>query len=241
MQIDSATAKQLASLQDNSRIQNRDELLQDILANGSSSDFGVILQQLVNSSSGDNSSIDGSVLPTVSGVSYSDGLLWQQLGTVAESEASELQFVNSGHSADKSGPTSYDDLIQQASKKYGIDEALIKAVIDTESSFNPNVVSSAGAKGLMQLMDGTAAGLGVSDPFDPAQNIDAGTRYLSYQIKRFNGQENMALAAYNAGPNRLAKLGVTTDDQLMDKLGMLPQETRKYISKIANARSKYEV
>lgn len=69
----------------------------------------------------------------------------------------------------------------------------------------------------MQLMDGTAAGLGVTDPFDPAQNIDAGTRYLSYQIKRFDGQVNMALAAYNAGPNRLRQArGIdrcTTDGQ----------------------------
>lgn len=237
MQIDSATAKQWATLQDNSRIQNRDELLQDILTNGSSSDFGVILQQLVSASSADSPGAE----PTVPGVSYNDGLLWQQLGAAAEAEEAELQFVSSSHrSTDKSGPTAYDDLIQQASRKYGIDEALIKAVIDTESSFNPNSVSSAGAKGLMQLMDGTAAGLGVSDPFDPVQNIDAGTRYLSYQIKRFNGQENMALAAYNAGPNRLAKLGVSTDAQLMDKLAMLPQETRKYIGKIAEARSKYE-
>ncbi|MCJ8011398.1 lytic transglycosylase domain-containing protein [Paenibacillus sp. KQZ6P-2] len=241
MQIDSATAKQLASLQDNSRIQNRDELLQDILKNGSSSDFGVILQQYVNSN-GDNSDVDGSAAPTVPGVSYSDGLLWQQLGAVADKgSTSEIHFENSSGFTTKSGPTAYDDLIRQASKKYGVDEALIKAVIDTESSFNPNVVSSAGAKGLMQLMDGTAQGLGVTDPFDPAQNIDAGTRYLSYQIKRYNGQENMALAAYNAGPNRLAKLGISTDEELMDKLDLLPVETRKYIGKIANARSKYEV
>lgn len=242
MQIDSATAKQLASLQDNSRIRNRDELLQEIMNNGSTSDFGVILQNLAGSSAADASGVDSSVLPSVPGVSYSDGLLWQQLGVTANSDDSKLQFVSasSHHSSPKSGPTSYDDLIQQASQKYGIDEALIKAVIDTESSFNPSAVSSVGAKGLMQLMDGTAAGLGVSDSFDPAQNIDAGTRYLSYQIKRFNGQVNMALAAYNAGPNRIAKLGVSTDEQLMDKLAMLPEETRKYISKIANARSKYE-
>ncbi|MED5020342.1 lytic transglycosylase domain-containing protein [Paenibacillus chibensis] len=241
MQIDSATAKQLASLQDNSRIRNRDELLQEMINNGSTSDFGVILQNLAGSSAADASGVDSSVLPSVPGVSYSDGLLWQQLGVTANSDDSKLQFVSaSHHSSPKSSPTSYDDLIQQASQKYGIDEALIKAVIDTESSFNPSAVSSVGAKGLMQLMDGTAAGLGVSDSFDPAQNIDAGTRYLSYQIKRFNGQVNMALAAYNAGPNRIAKLGVSTDEQLMDKLGMLPEETRKYISKIANARSKYE-
>ncbi|MDR0268961.1 lytic transglycosylase domain-containing protein [Paenibacillus sp.] len=239
MQIDSVSSKQLTSLQDNSRIQNKDELIQDIITSGSSSDFGKILTQLVNSPSEDGYGMDAS--PSAPGVSYSDGLLWQQLGSAANNETSEIHYTSTHHTTKKAGPTGYDDLIKQASKKYGVDEALIKAVIDTESSFNPNVVSSAGAKGLMQLMDGTAAGLGVSDPFDPAENIDAGTRYLSYQIKRFNGQENMALAAYNAGPNRLAKLGVSTDEQLMDKLSMLPKETRKYIGKIANARTKYEV
>ncbi|BFH61448.1 lytic transglycosylase domain-containing protein [Paenibacillus azoreducens] len=240
MQIDSSTAKQMVSLQDNSRIQNKDELLQDIIKNGSSSDFGVILQQYVNSSSEGGSSAD--VPPIPAGVSYSDGLLWQQLGPTEKPEVAETHSAGaSRHVSGKSSPSAYDDLIRQASQKYGVDEALIKAVIDTESSFNPSVVSSAGAKGLMQLMDGTAAGLGVSDPFDPAENIDAGTRYLSYQIKRYSGQVNMALAAYNAGPNRVAKLGVSTDEQLMDKLDMLPLETRKYISKIANARLKYEV
>ncbi|GIO65571.1 lytic transglycosylase domain-containing protein [Paenibacillus sp. FSL M7-1455] len=239
MQIDSATAKQPSSLQDTSRIQNRDELIQEILQSGSGSGFDVMLKQYVQSSIDGTSSSDASVHPKAPGVTYSDGLLWQQLSPSANAEASDIR-PESRHAVQKSGPTAYDDLIREASRKYGVDEALIKAVIDTESSFNPNVVSSAGAKGLMQLMDGTAAGLGVTDPFDPAQNIDAGTRYLSYQIKRFDGQVNMALAAYNAGPNRLAKLGVSTDAQLMDKLDMLPLETRKYIRKVADARLKYE-
>ncbi len=132
-------------------------------------------------------------------------------------------------------------MINEASQKYGVPVALIKAVIDTESSFNPSVTSSAGAKGLMQLMDATAQGLGVSDPYDPAQNIDAGVRYLSYQIKRFNGQENMALAAYNAGPGRVQRLGVSSDEQLMSVLDKLPVETQRYISKIQNAREKYTI
>jgi soluble lytic murein transglycosylase-like protein len=132
-------------------------------------------------------------------------------------------------------------LINEASQKYGIPVALIKAVIDTESSFNPSVTSSAGAKGLMQLMDATAQGLGVSDPYDPVQNIDAGVRYLSYQIKRFNGQENMALAAYNAGPGRVQRLGVNSDEQLMAVLDKLPLETQRYITKIQNAREKYTI
>lgn len=238
MQIDSAVAKHHMSLQDNSRIQNRDELLQEIITNGSSSDFGVILDQLTKDSS-TAASTGGAVQPTVSGVSWSDGLLWQQLG--ADAEQMDAGIAPAEVHYKKTSPTDYDDLIQQASQKYGVSEGLIKAVIDTESTFNPHAVSSAGAKGLMQLMDGTAEGLGVSNPFDPAQNIDAGTRYLSYQLKRFNGQENMALAAYNAGPNRLQKLGVSTDGELMSHINQLPLETRNYIRKIAAARDKYEV
>lgn len=138
-----------------------------------------------------------------------------------------------------SKPTAYNELISAASSKYGIPESLIKAVIDTESSFNPNAGSSAGAKGLMQLMDGTAAGLGVSNSFDPAQNIDGGTKYLSYQIKRYDGNVKTALAAYNAGPGRLQRLGISNDEELMAKLSQLPQETQRYIGKIENAQAKY--
>ncbi|MDQ0493087.1 soluble lytic murein transglycosylase-like protein [Paenibacillus brasilensis] len=172
-----------------------------------------------------------------------NGLLWLQLGP-SKGAASPFAVYPAPSSTASDGPTkptAYDDLINEASQKYGVPVALIKAVIDTESSFNPSVTSSAGAKGLMQLMDATAQGLGVSDPYDPAQNIDAGVRYLSYQIKRFNGQENMALAAYNAGPGRVQRLGVSTDEQLMAMLDKLPLETQKYITKIQNAREKYTI
>ncbi|MNZ64306.1 Membrane-bound lytic murein transglycosylase C precursor [compost metagenome] len=134
-----------------------------------------------------------------------------------------------------------ESLIIEASQKYGVPASLIKAVIETESSFNPQAVSKVGAKGLMQLMDGTARGLGVTNSFDPAQNIDGGTRYLANNIKRFGGDVNTALAAYNAGPGRLQKLGITNDQQLMEKLHLLPLETQNYIAKIANAQAKYEV
>ncbi len=135
--------------------------------------------------------------------------------------------------------TAYNEFISTASSKYGIPESLIKAVIDVESSFNPNAGSGAGAKGLMQLMDGTAAGLGVSNSFDPAQNIDGGTKYLSYQLKRYDNNIKTALAAYNAGPGRLQRLGISNDQELMAKFNQLPKETQRYIGKIEAAQQKY--
>ncbi len=145
-----------------------------------------------------------------------------------------------GADADKgSKATQYNEFISTASSKYGIPESLIKAVIDVESSFNPNAGSNAGAKGLMQLMDGTAAGLGVSNSYDPAQNIDGGTKYLSYQLKRYDDNIKTALAAYNAGPGRLQRLGISNDQELMEKFSQLPKETQRYIGKIEAAQQKY--
>ncbi|WP_339319426.1 lytic transglycosylase domain-containing protein [Paenibacillus sp. FSL R10-2734] len=199
----------------------------------SASQFATMLQALSSNSSNSGDTSFLTSLPDASSVS---SLLWQQIGGTAESNDS----VISGEITDTK-PTSYEDLIQTASAKYGVPVDLIKAVIDTESSFNPNVVSSAGAKGLMQLMDGTANGLGVSNSFDPAQNIDGGVRYLSYQLKRYGGQEQMALAAYNAGPGRVNKLGVSNDQELLEKLTLLPKETQSYLSKIERARAQYAV
>ena len=199
----------------------------------SASQFAAMLQALSSNSSNGGDTNFLTSLPDASSVS---SLLWQQIGGTAES----IDSVISGEITDTK-PTSYDDLIQTASAKYGVPVDLIKAVIDTESSFNPNVVSSAGAKGLMQLMDGTARGLGVSDSFNPAQNIDGGVRYLSYQLKRFDGQEKMALAAYNAGPARVINLGVSNDQELLEKLSLLPKETQSYLTKIERARAEYAV
>jgi soluble lytic murein transglycosylase-like protein len=138
-----------------------------------------------------------------------------------------------------SGPSSYDPLIEQAGTQYGVDSSLIKAVVDAESSFQNHVVSSAGAKGLMQLMDDTAQGLGVTDSFDPQQNIHAGTRYLSDLLKNYNGSESMALAAYNGGSGRLARLGITNEQQLYEKYDQLPQETQKYVQKVLQLKNNY--
>lgn len=99
----------------------------------------------------------------------------------------------------------YDDLIRQASAQSGVDRALIKAVIHTESGFNPQARSKPGAQGLMQLMPATASRYQVGNPFDPQQNIAAGTRHLRYLLDRYNHNLEKALAAYNAGEKNVEK------------------------------------
>lgn len=101
----------------------------------------------------------------------------------------------------------FSDLINAAAQKYGIDPALLKGLIRQESNFNPNARSGAGAEGLCQLMPGTAAALGCTNPLDPAQAIDAGAEYLSQQLKAFGGDPRKALAAYNAGPGAVQRYG----------------------------------
>jgi len=95
--------------------------------------------------------------------------------------------------------TAYDGLVRQAARAYQMDEALVRAVIHTESAFNPSAVSPKGASGLMQLMPGTASRYGVRDIFDPVENVYAGVHYLSDLKTMFNGNMQLAVAAYNVG------------------------------------------
>lgn len=95
----------------------------------------------------------------------------------------------------------YDGIIHQASKRFGMDPDLVKAVIRAESAFDHRAVSRRGARGLMQLMPDTADKLEVNNPFNPEENIFGGTRYLGMLMDRFNNNTRLALAAYNAGPD----------------------------------------
>jgi len=101
----------------------------------------------------------------------------------------------------------YDHYILEAAHKYGVPFSLIKAIIKAESDFDPYAVSDAGARGLMQIMPETARDVGVTDAFDPRDNILGGVRYFTGLLSRFDGNVPLALAAYNAGPTKVGSLG----------------------------------
>ena len=116
-------------------------------------------------------------------------------------------------------------LVREASERYNVDPALVRAVIETESNWNPAARSRKGAVGLMQLIPSTAQRFGVNDAFNPKQNVEAGVRYLKVLLERYNGNLDLALAAYNAG------------EGAVDRAGGVPhyRETRNYVQRVQDA------
>jgi soluble lytic murein transglycosylase-like protein len=119
--------------------------------------------------------------------------------------------------------------IRAAAAQHGVDEAVVRAIIHAESSFNPNAISRVGAQGLMQLMPATARRFGVSNAFDPAQNIRGGVEYLAWLLKRYNGDLTLAAAGYNAGEGAVDR-----------HRGVPPyNETRRYVERVRVLAERY--
>jgi soluble lytic murein transglycosylase-like protein len=130
----------------------------------------------------------------------------------------------------KASVSKYDHLIKAASRKHSLDPALVKAVIHAESLFDPLAVSPKGAMGLMQIDPVTARQLRIKDPFDPQKNIDGGVRYLRELLDAFEGDQKLALAAYNAGPGQVQKHN-----------GVPPfKDTKKYIAQVFRFQAHYQ-
>ncbi|WP_250624046.1 transglycosylase SLT domain-containing protein [Pinirhizobacter soli] len=125
--------------------------------------------------------------------------------------------------------SAYADVIRLASAEFGVDQALLRAVIHAESGYNPRALSIKGAQGLMQLMPGTGRDMGVADAFDAEQNIRGGARYLAILLRAFNGDERLAAAAYNAGQRSVEKYN-----------GVPPYaETQVYVERVGILRRRY--
>ena len=153
----------------------------------------------------------------------------QLMGGVAEVPVAEVLAIEPEEVFDPlpeplSVNTPFSEIIRQAASRYDVDADLIHCLIAVESNFNPKAVSRKNARGLMQIMPQTAARLGVKNAFDPRENVDAGTRYLRDMLARYNNNITLALAAYNAGPDKVDRYGRHVPPY---------SETRLYVQKIS--------
>lgn len=161
----------------------------------------------------------------------------QLQGLLYQSALEDLRILLNGLSSSsypggpslKAHPSAFDEMILAAAQRYDLEPSLLKSVVQAESNFSPTAVSHAGAKGLMQLMDATARQLGVVNSFDPEENIDGGAQFLRQLLDRYNGNEALALAAYNAGPGAV------------DRWGGIPPylETQTYVPRVLDLRNQY--
>lgn len=137
----------------------------------------------------------------------------------------QLSFLGTNHPAMNVDRNGVESLVREAAERHHVDPALVRAVIETESNWNPGAVSRKGAMGLMQLIPTTAQRFGVNDAFNPRQNVDAGVHYLKTLLERYNGNLDLALAAYNAGEGSV------------DRAHGVPafRETRSYVRKVQDA------
>ena len=163
-----------------------------------------------------------------------DGSFQKILDNAVQSSNAQNTFksgtygINPTADKEKISKTEVNALIDKYSNAHGLDSDFVKALVNQESGFNPNATSRCGAMGLMQLMPATAEDLGVANAYDPEQNIYGGTKYLKGLMDRFGNNKELALAAYNAGPNAVKKYG-----------GIPPYaETQNYVKNVMSAYNK---
>lgn len=230
MNIDPRMLKELLRMQ----LLNKTDILSNKSsgANDDESEFSELLNDLLSQNTDSSTLFNAGVSAPVTQTAFKPS----SLNSLFASASSYRTGQTSGSAQAKE----LDPLIQEASRRHQVQPSLVKAVIDAESSFNSKAVSQAGAKGLMQLMDATGKSVGVNDPFDPVQNVQGGTKYLSNLLKKYDGNQGVALAAYNAGSGRIDRLGIANDNDLAAKMGQLPKETQAYVAKVMNLQRNYE-
>lgn len=181
-----------------------------------------LLKAIAETNKGANISYANTNIQSNNSINNNSNLILETPNSIQN--ANKVQSTNKNQNVNQR----IDNAVSIASKKYGVDENLIRSIIKVESNFNPNCVSRAGAKGLMQLMPENCRDLGVKNPLNIEENIDGGTRHIKEYLDKYNGDVEMALMAYNGGPTRMAKRGVKS----INDIYKMPKETQNYVPKV---------